>query len=695
MTSRSSIVRDFNGSTVIVNDTLVIPKVLDASSTAPGPVGSLVYSINNDQIYVSDGVNYIGAGSGLTPPLISISNLTTVANETLYTIAPDTYDTTPLTAQARVLLAQPSTSSQRSALGVAPGDGLSQSGTSLDVNVGTGLQISGSNAIELITPVPLSIGGTGVTSFTTGNKLVATNSGNTGLVATTISPSDVVELVGGNLELENQGAVLFFDNDNSNYVGISAPPIVNTNYILAFPGASPLGGQILRTNTIVPTNLEWITESPSADPSQSRSIYVAKYGNDTTGNGSFSNPYLTVAKAVELANTLSSASDPISIIVEPGIYVEDNSGSPIIVTSEGISFVGGSPSSIFIQPSTLSNDLMLATATTQINYITLQSGGVSTARGLVVSGVTNQTTLSNCNIDGFDTGVYFQDSSVELAYKVNTCSFTNNNIGIYVSNAICIAGGGVFVGVELGDPAGIGVFITGSQARFAFETGIISKCDLAVHAENECTANILGVTCRLNNRVVNCVTGAQVFIQATSIEPFDTGSVIETPTVLASDIGSSCTVTSCLFNGVNLVSGTNCLAVSVSTEAIINIVGGQIQSYTTGLHVGQPGDTISTQLTASGLSILNCVTDVVQEGSSLFSLSAGVATSTNMSINDPSNVNVAFFDPTENNSLHIGTFADVETSLVHIVDNTSGGVPFFNYKPDLYSSDGLSSTLGS
>jgi hypothetical protein len=60
---------------------------------------------------------------------------------------------------------------------------------------------------------------------------------------------------------------------------------------------------------------------PAGPPFLSDQIYwVAKNGNDTTGNGSVGNPFLTIAKAVSLANNNSIGT---TVIVQPGVYSEN------------------------------------------------------------------------------------------------------------------------------------------------------------------------------------------------------------------------------------------------------------------------------------------------------------------------------------------------------------------------------------
>ncbi len=93
----------------------------------------------------------------------------------------------------------------------------------------------------------------------------------------------------GALNMLTQNEIRFQDTAGGEYVGINAPGIVNTSYTLSLPSIAPTASQILRANSITPTNLEWIFLGGSNPPATSKTIYITKYGNDTTGDGSFFN----------------------------------------------------------------------------------------------------------------------------------------------------------------------------------------------------------------------------------------------------------------------------------------------------------------------------------------------------------------------------------------------------------------------
>ena len=164
----------------------------------------------------------------------------------------------------------------------------------------------------------------------------------------------------------------FNDAVGGQYIGLQAPAIVPSSYTLSLPANIPLVGQTLRSGIVTPTDLNWVTEGGSIAPAISKTIYVTTYGNDITGNGSFDLPYASLAKAIDTANGLSSASTPITIFISTGIYIEDNSAGPLSVTSDGISIIGSATNGVIIIPNTPTNDLLLINNAIIVSNMTLQ-----------------------------------------------------------------------------------------------------------------------------------------------------------------------------------------------------------------------------------------------------------------------------------------------------------------------------------
>ena len=104
---------------------------------------------------------------------------------------------------------------------------------------------------------------------------------------------------------------------------------------------------------------DWsVTFNAEAAFSPDNVIYVTKNGNDITGDGSFSNPYLTVKKGAQEAEIIASASNPTTVKILDGIYDEVN---PIPLTganSQYITLQGSQEQSVIIRPTVNGQALM-------------------------------------------------------------------------------------------------------------------------------------------------------------------------------------------------------------------------------------------------------------------------------------------------------------------------------------------------
>ena len=87
------------------------------------PPGSLAYDTVSQTLYYSDGSvwSLMAAPTVLPPPLQSIASLVTAGNEMIYTIATDTYATSPISPAGRSFVSLVSAGAQRTALGLVIG----------------------------------------------------------------------------------------------------------------------------------------------------------------------------------------------------------------------------------------------------------------------------------------------------------------------------------------------------------------------------------------------------------------------------------------------------------------------------------------------------------------------------------------------------------------------------------------------
>lgn len=136
-------------------------------------------------------------------------------------------------------------------------------------------------------------------------------------------------------------------------------------------------------------------------------IWVAKNGNDTTGDGSFHNPYLTVGQA-NTSITDSSSTNPYIINIAPGMYTE----APITIKDYvSIRSVGGD-FSVYIIASNASSPL-------------LTTGNSCLIESLVLSGTTSSSLISS--------------SQAFSIVTLRNVSFYNAQIGVDISAGTVVA----------------------------------------------------------------------------------------------------------------------------------------------------------------------------------------------------------------------------------------------------------------
>ena len=295
----------------------------------------------------------------------------------------------------------------------------------------------------------------------------------------------------GNLTMETQSQLRLGDLNNGRYVGLSAPSDIISSYNLYFPTASPTINQFLGTTSTDITSLEWITVASNVDPSVSRMIYVSVFGNNTTGNGSFNQPYLTLAKAIDVANGLSSSVNPISINISAGTYVENNSTGALSIIVSGITIIGNSSSSVIITPTTSTNNLLSINSNMTINGIRFLSNVSNSAKCLVINGLVS---ILNTTITGFNIGVSCESGNT----LIGTCTISSNMIGISVNNVNLTINNTSIAGKT----GSVGIFATGSGANIISTAGVYTLHDTAISLINNCFVVIYTTT--LESNLIGC-----------------------------------------------------------------------------------------------------------------------------------------------------------------------------------------------
>ncbi len=499
--------------------------------------------------------------------------------------------------------------------------------------------------------------------------------------------SVVDESVSGTLSVTNevvQNILQFNDSSGGQFVGITAPSIIATSYTVSLPSTVPTANQVLYANPTTPTNLEWFTTGGSETPTSSKTIYVTKYGNDSTGNGSFDAPYLTLSKAITIANGIASTANPIAIMISSGIYAENNSAGPLAINATGISIVGASTNSVIISPSTPANGLLLINDTVRIANITIQSAtplatGISFSTGTL-------SVISNVRIVNFLTGISCEGGA-STSYGFNDCLFVDNGTALLINDAFVECNNCTLFGVPSlsGPAANTGINVTGSSARLVIGGGVCGVCNTGISISDNATVTINSVSFRSNSFDIVQAGPSIMVLSGSTFELTNTSSDIE---IQVSGAGATAEIIACEFNGSNIAGISEATGIVVSDNAIVYMSGGTVHNYDTALEIGLSTDTSSTELFASGVDIHDCIADILQQGSATLNFNAGIATNSKISVNDPTNVTLAFFDLGMDNALTIGSTTDENTTIMQVAISTTSN-PEINYYSSLYGNQAI------
>ncbi len=512
------------------------------------------------------------------------------------------------------------------------------------------------------------------TTVTAGTGLIATAGGVTATGTSTFT---------GNLNLAAQSELRLQDAAGGEYVGLNAPTTIPSSYTLSLPSTIPTAHQIMQANSVAPTSLEWVTPGNAQVPTASRTIFVTKYGNDTTGDGSLTFPYLTLSKAITTANSISSAANPVSILIASGVYVEDNSAGPLSITAGGVSIVGDSTTAVIIQPSTLANNLISTTTAVRFIELGFVSGGVSTAAALSFSGTGNTSSTTSVRFVNFATGI--SCAGTNGIYIFFNCAFSGNGTAISINNATVSCTGLLIQGSATTTPANTGISATGSACNVAFASGVFQNCTTGVTLTSNATFTCRGSGFKNNTNAFVQASSSIGQLAACTFQLNRTSGI----SVQSTGTGTATEILACYFDGKDSGGTPQGTAIVVNTGAVVTMDGGQIENFITGVKVGLPGDTSTTMLRAISLEIFNSTTnDIVQQGAASLTFDAGTLTATTLSINDTTNITAAFFDLGTRSALSIGNWSDTDTTLVQAAI-TSSNEPSIKYKSSLYSTQAI------
>jgi hypothetical protein len=234
-----------------------------------GVSGSLVYDTVSSQLFLSNGVAWNPiASTPLPPALISIANLITSGNEMIYTIASNTYATSPITAAGRSFLSESTVLQQQTALGLVIGTNVQAHSTSLD-SINT---IAAGPANQIIYTTGPGLSNTTLSSYVRTNILPATSAAainttlNSVAGASSLSIVNAVTKVSGAGSITQSGVSIDGSNNVTGVLALTATGLTTTNTMSVIAGMT-VGGNI---DSITPAertqlaNIGVTTISPSS-----------------------------------------------------------------------------------------------------------------------------------------------------------------------------------------------------------------------------------------------------------------------------------------------------------------------------------------------------------------------------------------------------------------------------------------------
>lgn len=500
----------------------------------------------------------------------------------------------------------------------------------------------------------------------------------------------------GPLLMANQQPIRFGDT-TAHYVGLQAPTTVGTNYTVSLPAVAPLSGQYLQASSA--SALQWSTIGGL--PAATKIYYVALNGSDSN-DGSIASPYRTVSYAVQQANAVATFANPVVINIGAGIFVEDNSGGPLRITASGISLVGQSYTGTIIKPSTpaivlfeITDATLTSSQQVIMQNMLLDASGLGSTNA-AISVIDTQSSmpyyssairLDSLVIRGFQTGVQATSNTGISTVTVENLTFRGNATAVSVQNTLANIKNSLIFGPLLGSattPVNTGVSV---QASSGYSVSVNILGTLFSQLDTGMTIN--GAIMR----VVGCEVEKTVngFIASNAAVGSLTGvnfasNPVGAVNVSASGTDTFVTLDGCHFNCTDATGTAAGTALQVQQRASMIAAASSITRAALGISCGLVSDTATTVIKADGVVLIDCTADILQRGSSTLRFLGGVFESNVVTINDPTNVNFSAYDRNANDSLMIGSGANIEQPLYQVFNTLSAPYPTLSYKPTWYTS---------
>lgn len=505
-------------------------------------------------------------------------------------------------------------------------------------------------------------------------------------------------------DITNINLIDFKSQNTAHTIGLTAPANMTTSYTLALPSSTPAVNQILSASSVSPfTNLQWRNDIMTLTPSVSRYMFVAKYGNDTTGNGSIAAPFLTLKKALESCAIISiSLINPLCIFINPGVYFEDNSAGPIIIPKAGISITSDSPMACFILPINVTLPLMTCNFTTRFMNITFSSNAnmpptaptASTGSAIVFGGTNNQSNFSSVRIYYFGSAITCGGTT--SSYLFDLCTLRGNYIALIIDNSTillnaCSIQGSTTIS-NFQTPANKGIIVNGSAAIVFFTSGFFAVLDTCFQITNSANCSCRAIEFRNNKDDCIIESASSALFEGCVFKINQSTNDVH---IKASGAGTNAKVIACSFDGRNLSGVAIGKSIYVYDQAVVNVVSSSMEYYETALKVGKDDGTNSsdTQLTLSALTTKNNIYyDIEQYGTTLLTMTSGDMDGAKVMISNPANISLWYLDnnPITDNTLNIGKLTNVDTTVFKILNSPDDSENIkLQYLTDIHNTQGL------
>jgi hypothetical protein len=431
------------------------------------------------------------------------------------------------------------------------------------------------------------------------------------------------------------------------------------------------------------TSLAWTSLGSGTFPI-SRNIYVDKSGNDTTGNGSNITPFLTVAKAIAIANAGNTTdSNQVAIYVGAGIYFEVN---PILITVSGINIIGASSIGTWIAPNDPSSNLLTMTngIVTFENILFQALPSTSTATCIAVNG-TFTLYLTSCSFRFFQTALICNGVSTNASAGIfNNCIYVENQTSCLLSAGTIIMGNSQIIGSLSGTSLHNG-FIIDSINSLLFVGGGTSflSCAMALLCTNQSKAYLSALNFTNNVTNTKALSGSVIRGVGCNMVIMDTNYI----SVYVSDPTSKIILNACSIDGFSALNANAGTGAFVTNQGSLQLQACYISHCATGLLIGIVSDTASTLCSCTNSDFSENTISIDVDGTCTFNgVFLNIDDASTLIFDSTPNINLVFSDP--NLGINVGTLTNETINVLGIATKLIDASSLV-YNPNVYNQETL------